>query len=263
MQDISDSFFLNGKFSLKAISPSICDIKCLPGERFVVATHLKSNTGVMICSESGKPENVAYLNERALELVLVDKITVAVLLFRSCLYVAMVDIQQKHVHYISNENIQVNEHSSFIYSDNRIHISDKLGINVIDMSGTLERRIELSFTPHYMCYDVVSQRIYCIDSYNSKLVCIDTDGNNIFTIAEHNMTNLKSLTIDNVGNVLVLRIDDGSGCVFKVNANGKLSEVVITNIKMPIHNSCICFSRFTNSVVIGVDKTVYIYVRKY
>ncbi|VDI57799.1 Hypothetical predicted protein, partial [Mytilus galloprovincialis] len=134
-------------------------------------------------------------------------------------------------------------------------------IKVVDSSETEQRGIKLSFTPYDMCYDVQSQRIYCIDYKNRKLNCIDRDGNIIFSFADTNVTNLHRITIDNDGNVLVLCIKRGDSldCVIKVNSGGKLSEVVITNIEMPDIFSCMSFHRLTNTVVIGVDTYVYIY----
>ncbi|CAC5417541.1 unnamed protein product [Mytilus coruscus] len=77
---------------------------------------------------------------------------------------------------------------------------------------TEKRRIDLSFRPKDMCYDVDSQRIYCIDSNNSALNCIDRDGTIIFTFADPHWIKLKCLTIDTEGNVLVLRVNTQRDC---------------------------------------------------
>ncbi|CAG2212157.1 unnamed protein product [Mytilus edulis] len=87
---------------------------------------------------------------------------------------------------------------------NELYIGNKYGIVVFDMSGSVKRRMTLSFTPCDKCYDVDSQRIYCIVREHSKLICIDKDGNDIFTFTNPNMTKVKDLTIDNEGNVVVL-----------------------------------------------------------
>ncbi|CAG2188079.1 unnamed protein product [Mytilus edulis] len=193
----------------------------------------------------------------------VDKNTVSVLMKNDS--VAIVDIQQNHVQYIRNNAIP-NSSNAFIYIENEFYISDKYGIVVIDMSGSVKRRITLSFTPCDMCYDVDSQRIYCIDSEHSQLICIDRDGNDIFTFTDPNMTNLTDLTIDNEGNVLVLCEPevDNSKHVIKVDSNGEKSEEVITNINISTSLHCprICYDHSTNSVVIGLDDKVYIYKKK-
>ncbi|CAG2246267.1 unnamed protein product [Mytilus edulis] len=124
-----------------------------------------------------------------------------------------------------------------------------------------KRRITLSFTPYDMCYDVDSQRIYCIDREHSKLICIDRDGTNIFTITDQRLTYLKFLTIDNKGSVLVLCRKDWDilGCVIEVDYSGKSIQVVITDIYCPTQ---FCFNRLTNSVGIAVHGEIYIYKGK-
>ncbi|CAG2188076.1 unnamed protein product [Mytilus edulis] len=213
-------------------------------------------------SSCGKRRHVIQLDNIPRKMDVVDKNTVAVLLKGDI--VAIIDIQQNHVQYI--HTIAMSSYmsgTSFIYIENELYIGNDYGIFVFDMSGNSERRITLSFTQCEMCYDVDSQRIYCIDSNNSQLICIDRDGNDIFTFTDPNMTNLTDLTIDNEGNVLVLceKEDDNSGySVVKVDSNGEKSEVVITNINTSRFDyPRICYDHLTDSVVIAVRDTVYIY----
>ncbi|CAC5379377.1 unnamed protein product [Mytilus coruscus] len=262
MQLISDSFILNCKFSLDPNSPyyrSISDIKCLPNGEVVVA--VLGQPEVMTFSVSGKRRHVIILEECVWKMDVLDKNTVAGFLKNHS--VAIVDIQQNHVQYVRGtaEGCRI---GSLIYIENQFYVVNTLGIIVIDMSGSVKRRIKLSFTPYVMCYAGDSQRIYCINSDNSELICIDRDGTIVFTFTDPSMTNLKTLTIDNEGNVFVLcrKGDDNSGYVIKVDSNDKSSEVVITNIKMSTYRSCICFHSLTNSVVIGEDDKVNVYKKR-
>lgn len=265
MQFVSDSFILNSKFHLGFKIVSLRDIQCSPNG-ILVATSMNMFTNeVMLFSVNGKSKHEIQLKERANRIAVVDTHTVALSLWKStCLHVALVDIHQRHVsQYIHKLKTPMNSNLPFIYIENHLYVADILGINVIDMLGTVKRRIELRFTPEDMCYNSDSQRIYCIDNENSQLICIDRDGNTIFTFAEPNVIHLNRLTIDNEGNVLVMCIkrDNDLECVIRVDVNGKLRRVVITNIPKPkfCQFSYICFHRSTNSVVIGVDKEVYIY----
>ncbi|CAG2211849.1 unnamed protein product [Mytilus edulis] len=266
MQPISDSFILNCIFPLEDVNHGnrlIRDIKCLPDGEVVAAVNNKGIPELLVFSISGKRRHVIQLDKTPYAMSVVDKNTVSVLIGNDS--VAIVDIQQNHVQYIRNNAIP-NSSNTFIYIENEFYISNKHGIVVIDMSGSVKRRITLSFTPCDMCYDVDSQHIYCIDREHSQLICIDRDGTIIFTFTDPNMTNLTDLTIDNEGNVLVLcrkRDDNSRYSVVKVDSNGEKSEVVITNIKMSsFDNPRICYDHLTNSVVIGLGDTVYIYKKK-
>ncbi|CAG2199071.1 unnamed protein product [Mytilus edulis] len=212
----------------------------------------------MTFSVSGKQKHDIQLENRQRMMDVVDKNTVAVLLSNNS--VAIVDIQQNNVQYIRNIAIPYGSGTS-IYIENQFYVDDELGIIVFDMSETVNRRIELSFTPRNMCYDVESQLIYCYTSVNSTLVCIARDDTIAFTFHDPIWTNLHRITIHNDGNLLVLcrKGDHGkTGYVIKVDSNDKSSEVVIRNIKMSSYISCICFDRLQNSVVIGVDDTVHL-----
>ncbi|CAG2219268.1 unnamed protein product [Mytilus edulis] len=254
MQPISDTFIMNCKWQ---IEQHVCDIECLPNGEIIVASWFYPQ--IILFSVSGKQRAALQLESKPSQIVVVDKTTVAVFLLINDL--AIVDIQQNHVQYIRNNAIP-NISDTLIYIENEFYISNKNGIVVIDMSGSVKRRITLSFTPCDMGYDVDSQHIYCIVSEHSQLVCIDRDGNDIFTFTNPNMTNL---TIDNEGNVLVLckKKYNPSGHVIKVDSNGEKREVLITNINPSrIVDPRICYDHSTNSVVIGLDDTVYFYKRK-
>ncbi|VDI57798.1 Hypothetical predicted protein [Mytilus galloprovincialis] len=257
MQLISDSFILNHKFCVE--NEIISDIKYLPSRELILAFYITPN--IMILSVSGKQRHVVHLEDYPRMMHLVDKNNVAVSLQNK--NVNIVGIQKRVVPYV--ENIAINyKVDSFIYIENRFFIGDEFGIVVLDMSGSVQRHIPLSFTPCDMCYDVDSQHIYCIESENSQLICIARDGTIVFTYTDPSMTNLNDVTMDNEGNVLVLcrKKDDNSGYVLKVDSSGKKSEVVITNINTSPFDSRICYDHLTNSVVIGVRDTVYNYKRK-
>ncbi|CAG2227755.1 unnamed protein product [Mytilus edulis] len=189
MQPISDTFIMNCKWQIEQY---VCDIECLPNGEIIVTGWLHPQ--IILFSVSGKQRAALQLESKPRQIVVVDKTTVAVFLLTNDL--AIVDIQQNHVQYIRNNAIP-NSSDTLIYIENEFYISNKHGIVVIDMSGSVKRRITLSFTPCDMGYDVDSQRIYCIVSEHSQLVCIDRDGNDIFTFTNPNMTNLTDLTIDN------------------------------------------------------------------
>ncbi|VDI65637.1 Hypothetical predicted protein [Mytilus galloprovincialis] len=262
MQLISNSYILNCKFILEDNSPynrRISDMKCLPNGEVVVA--VLGQPELMTFSVRGMRRHFIELKESIWKMDVLDKDTVAGFLKNHSM--AIVDIQQNHVHYVSDtaEGYRI---GSLIYIENQLFVVNTSGIIVIDMSGSVKRRIKLGFTPHDMCYAGDSQRIYCIDSENSELICIDRNGTIVFTYTDPSMTNLKTLTMDNEGDVLVLcgKVEDNSGNGIKVDSNGKSSEVVITNVKTSRDN-CICFHRLTNSVVISVYNEVYIYTAKH
>ncbi|XP_063412340.1 uncharacterized protein LOC134695076 isoform X2 [Mytilus trossulus] len=251
----SDRFSLTSKFKME--EKCIRDIICLLNGDIVVAY----SSQLMKYSVSGKQRVVIQLQSSPYKLVVVDKNNVAVLL--EYYTMAIVDIQQKHITYISNIAIQ-NGLDSLTYIENQFYVEVESGIAVLDMSGSVKRRITLSFTPYIICYYVDSKRIYCLDRDNSKLICIDRDGTIVFTCAVSDSTNLQDLTIDKKGNVLALyrKGDDNSAYAIKVDFTDKSSEIEITDIKMSTYRSCMCFNHLTNSIVIASDNEVYIYKKK-
>lgn len=265
---INNCFILNNTFSVENSRSLRLDLTCLRNGLLVIDANneSKSEFKVMTFSVKGKPKHAISVDQWANKIAEVDINTVALSLRSHFLHVAIVDIQQSYVRYIRNENIPNNSNSIFMFKHNRLYFANELGITVCDMSGFFKRRIELGFTVFSMCNDFESQRIYCINSDKSKLICLNENGTIMFTFADQNWTNLNSLTTDNDGNVLVLCVNRGDnlGCVIKVDSSGNLSGVVISNILLPrtCSSSCICFHRLRNSVVIGVDETVYIYKKK-
>ncbi|CAG2236408.1 unnamed protein product [Mytilus edulis] len=256
IQLISDSFILNCKFRVtrNIHNDTINDLKCLPNGELIVSIAIEKT--VKTFSAIGIQRHNIHLEYNPLKMIVVDKNTVAVIFINRSL--AIVDMQQNHVQNIRN----IASSRAFIYIENEFYMCDGFDIVVRDMSGSVKRRITLSFTPYDMCYDVDSQHIYCIDREHSQLICIDRDGNDIFTFTDPNMTNLNDFTIDDQGNVLVLcRKEDNISryCVIKVDSNGEKSEVVITNIKTSSYNPRICYDHLTKSVVIALDDEVYIY----
>ncbi|CAC5390825.1 unnamed protein product [Mytilus coruscus] len=151
------------------------------------------------------------------------------------------------------------------YTDDQLYISNRSGITVMDMSGTIDRKIELGFEPRDMCYDTKAARIYCINESENKLICIDRDGNTIFTFTDTGLTNVKRLTIDNEGYVLILCHEDYNFKNFKVHRispDGKSGEVIITGKHNYMYTnivSSICFQEESDKLVIGMKETVYTY----
>lgn len=259
IQPFTDCYLLERKCNVKA--SWVNDLKCLPNGLLVATTGTLANN-LLTLSVNGQSMNCISLTGDSFRLAVKDVNTVAVSIGNRY-SVAIIDIEQiKVIQYINNAIFPLHSYSPFIFIENELFIGVKSNITVTDMSGNIQRRIKLSFTPYDLGYDVASQRIYCIDRDHCDLYCIDKDGNNIFTFTDPESANFHSLTIDNNGNVLVLctKRDHNSVCVMKVDSVGESSEVVITNIQGP-SISCICFHHMTNSVVIAVYDTICIYKR--
>lgn len=268
MQLIRDSYTLNSHFRVNEKENCLSDIreityiKCLPNGLIIVIVHESyTKSEIMTFNVNGNLKLVIPLDEFVTGMDVVDKNTVAVSLKH--IKFAIVDIKLNQVQYIDVSYTMQYRLGSCIYIENKLYIGDASCIKVIDMSGNLHKCIDLGFNPHYMCYDDSSQRIYCIDRDSSELFCIDREGTIIFTFVDPNWTNLKGITMDNEGNVLVLRqnVSNGVGCVIKVYSNGKSCDVVISNMRVDSSESIICFHHLTNSVlvVIGEQNTIHIY----
>lgn len=262
MQPFTDCYLLDCKIRVEV--SWVNDLKCLPNG-LLVATTGTHGEELITFSVNGKLKQYIPLSGDSFRLAVKDVNTVAVSIgkLHKNPSVAIVDIEQRKViQYINNTTIPLHSYSQFVFIENQLFIAFNSSIIVSDMSGNIQRRIKLSFTPYDLGYDVASQRIYCIDRDHCHLYCIDKDGNNIFTFTDPKSANFHNLTIDNNGNVLVLctKRDHNSICVIKVDSVGESSEVVITNIQGP-SISCICFHHMTNSVVIAVYDTICIYKR--
>lgn len=259
-----DGYILNTKFSVDEKFSSIRDIKCLPNGLIIATT--SGYKQIMVFSSNGEQRQSLSVDGNPVRICVVDSTTILVSLWKECgtFSMAKVDIQQRCVlQYVTNNHLEWNSLSPFLYMENQLYVACNSTIVVIDMSGKIERVIDPGFTPYDMCYDCDSEHIYCIDQYYRKLFCIDKSGRRIFTFADQNMKNSHSLTIDKSGNVLVPCTNKAGypGYVTKVNYKDQSSRVVITNIQILTHksNSCICFDLSTNSMLIGVDDMIYIY----
>lgn len=254
LKSLSEGFRLNDTSIVE--DDSIKDILCLHSGEVVAAF----NKTVVTFSVSGQQINVIELEKGPWRMDVIDTNTVAVLLNNNS--VAIVDFQQTRVKYIRDIEIKCTK-GSFLYTENQFYVGDGLGITVIDMSGNTKRWIPLSFIPYNMCYNVDSQRIYCISRDTNKLICIDRYGKIEFKFDNSIWAIPQSLTIDNEGNILQLYMngDDHTGYVIEIAANGKSKGAFMKKLQFPMidQNCFICFHSLTNSVVIGVDKTVYIY----
>ncbi|XP_063411252.1 uncharacterized protein LOC134694185 [Mytilus trossulus] len=132
------------------------------------------------------------------------------------------------------------------------------------------KRIDLETlmeTGEYLCKEHetmhTSKEIYS-SWFTEEEIDLESKNQSQRRFIDPSMTNLRRLTIDNDGNVLVLCEKEGDclGYVVKVDSNGKKSEVVISNINTSLDEPLICYDPSTNSEVIGVHDTVYIYKRK-
>lgn len=276
-QPISNNYMLKSILDIRDLFTYIRDIKCLH-DGLLAVTH---DRHLLLMSVDGKQKQIISLKGNAGKISVVNRYNVAVLLENGQIGLCVVieDIQQRQKNqYIHNEGISVSLNSPFICTENQFYVASYTGINVTDMSGVFKTYHEIGFTPWDMCYNPHTQRIYCIKKDHSHLYCIDTAGNIIFTFAGPNKQYLHSLTMENDVHVLLLcsKKDDETNRVISVDYNGKLNEVEITNIKMAkleqlgidtilnnyFSRSCISFHRLTNSVVVGVNSTIYIYGKK-
>lgn len=262
MQPLSDSYILNCKLRVKVLW--LNDLKYLPNG-LLVATTSTHGEELITFSVNEKQKQYIPLSGDSFRLAVKDENTVAVLTkkLNKRPSVAIVDITQRRViRYMNNIIIPLQSYSPFIFIENQLYFGVNSSVTVTDMSGNIQRRIKLSFTPYDIGYDVASRRIYFIDRDDCRLYWIYKNNNKIFSYPYPTCANFYSLTIDNNGNVLVLctKRNHVSFCVIKVNSVDNSSEVVITNIQGP-NISCICFHHKTNSVIIAVNDTVNIYKR--
>ncbi|CAG2219262.1 unnamed protein product [Mytilus edulis] len=268
-QSTNDEMLLNNKFE---VSNSIFDMKALPGGLLVIALYLSDK--LLTYSVSDKQRNEISVGGMTCGIAILDRNTVVVMLY-TLLYddvnsIAIVDIRQKQViqHVDVRLYLPTYPYIPMFYTDDQLYISSHSGITVMDMSGTIDRKIDLGFEPTDMCYDTKAARIYCIDYSEKILICIDRDGNTIFTFTDTGLTNAKRLTIDNEGYVLILCHEDynvQNFKVYRISPDGKSGEVIITgkqNKSKRSYFSSICFQEESDEVVIGIGETVYTYKKK-
>ncbi|XP_052093481.1 uncharacterized protein LOC127729668 isoform X1 [Mytilus californianus] len=264
IQSTNDNMLLNNKVE---VSGDTADIKALPGGLLVFALYYSYK--LLTYSVSDNQRNEITVGGRPRSIAILDRNTVVVLLsltYRKVDSIEIVDIRQRQV--IQHVDCTLDNPSypfcPMFYTDDQLYISNHSGITVMDMSGTIDRKIELGFTPKDMCYDKAA-RIYCIDDSGNKLVCIDRDGNTIFTFTDTGLTNANRLTIDNEGYVLILCLDgiEKKIKVHRICPDGKSSEVIITGTyKYTYGFSSFCFQEESDEVVIGIEETVYTYKKK-
>ncbi|VDH96861.1 Hypothetical predicted protein [Mytilus galloprovincialis] len=269
-QSTNDKMLLNNKFE---VSNEINDMKALPGGLLVIA--LYDSDKLLTYSVSDKQRNEISVGGLTNNIAILDRNTVVVMLTGKYIVVdsiAIVDIRQKQViqHVDVTLVLPTYSYIPMFYTDDQLYISSRSVITVMDMSGTIDRKIDLGFRPTDMCYDTKAARIYCIDDSENKLICIDRDGNTIFTFTDTGLTNPKRLTIDNEGYVLILcRISYGGNFeIHRVSPDGKSGEVIITGKQLNSYFtsgkalSSICFQEESDEVVIGINGTVYTYKKK-
>ncbi|CAC5410609.1 KRAB [Mytilus coruscus] len=216
-QSTNDKLLLNNTFE---VYDRIVDMKSLPGGLLVFIVFLSDK--LLTYSVSDKQQNEISVGKQPRRIAIVDRNTVAVLLsrdYRKVDSIGIVDIRQRQViqHVDWTLDLPSYRFCPMFYTDDQLYISNHSGITVTDMSGTIDREIELGFEPRDMCYDTKATRIYCINESKKKLICIDRDGNTIFTFTDTGLKNAKRLTIDNEGYVLILCQKDYDLRNFKVH----------------------------------------------
>ncbi|VDI04496.1 Hypothetical predicted protein, partial [Mytilus galloprovincialis] len=253
-QSTNDKMLLNNKFE---VSNRINDMKALPGGLLVIA--LFNRDKLLTYSVSDKQRNEISVGGLTNSIAMLDRNTVVVMLTRDydvANSIAIVDIRQKQViqHVDVTLDLPPYSYIPMFYTDDQLYISSYSVITVMDMSGTIDREIDLGFEPRDMCYDTKAARIYCIDYSEKKLICIDRDGNTIFTFTDPGLTNPKRLTIDNEGYVLILCHEDYNVQnikVYRISPDGKSGEVIITgklSESKRMRSSSICFHEESDEV---------------
>ncbi|CAG2239431.1 unnamed protein product [Mytilus edulis] len=173
------------------------DMKALPGGLLVIA--LYNSDKLLTYSVSDKQRNEISVGGLTYSIAILDRNTVVVMLrdFDVVHSIAIVDIRQRQViqHVDVTLDLPPYSYIPMFYTDDQLYISSHSGITVTDMSGTVDREIDLGFEPTDMCYDTKTARIYCIPNTREKLICIDRDGNTIFTFTDTGLTNPTRLTI--------------------------------------------------------------------
>ncbi|VDI68587.1 Hypothetical predicted protein [Mytilus galloprovincialis] len=265
-QSTNDKMLLNNKFE---VSNSIVDMKALPGGLLVIA--LFDSDKLLTYSVSDKQRNEISVGRLTKSIAILDRNTVVVMLKRGSdvAIVAIVDIRQKQViqHVDVRLDLPIYPYIPMFYTDDQLYIRSYSGITVRDMSGTIDREIDLEFTLTDMCYDTKAARIYCIDYSEKKLICFDRDGNTIFTFTDTDLTHPQRLTIDNEGYVLILchQNYEQNFKLYRTSPDGKSGEVIITGKLDEFKRtsfSSICIQGDSDEVVIGIGETVYTYKKK-
>lgn len=263
---INDTMQLNNKFE---VFGEIFDITALPAGLLVIA--LYSSDTLLTYSVSNKERHEISIGGGPLCIATVDSNTVAVQLtydlYRNVDAIKIVDVRQRQIiqHVDVTRDLLFHGLCGMCYIKDQFYISNRSGIVVINMSGTLVRKIDLGFKPTVMCYDDKTVRIYYIDFSENKLICIDKDGKTIFTFTDTDLRDAQRLTLDKEGYLLILCHKDSKFDNFKVhriNCDGKSNEVIITwkhNNIIKNYFRVICFQEESDEVFIGIEKTVFNY----
>ncbi|CAC5390653.1 unnamed protein product [Mytilus coruscus] len=276
-QATSDQMLLNNKFFVGSLD--IIYIKSFPDGLLVFAMFRSDKLFTSSVSDHKKNKEIK-VSGRPCSIAILDRYTVAVLLSDDtyCNFdsIEIVDIRQRQIIQQVGVNclqrrfdcLDTSLFCSMFYIDEQLYTRCVSQITVIDMSGELDRKIDLEFTPTDMCYDTKAARIYCIDQSEERLICFGRDGNIMFTFTGPGLTHFKRLTIDSEGYVLILCHENSDYKNFKVHRispDGKSDEVIVTgihNYTYKYKHSSICFQEESDSMVIGFGARVYIYQKK-
>lgn len=266
IQPTSDRYKVIFKFCLVGHKTNISNINCL-SDKLLVATTNEIDKELVIFSVNGHQIYFKPLEGDAISLAVLDKDTVVVSkkLGFSDFDLTKITIQKdKFTKFSDKFSMGGDRHFPLKYTEQQLFIAlyNRIKVTGANLLPSFDD-IHLEFTPGDMCYNDGLQRWYCVDSHHSKLICLNRDWKEIFTFTDLKMKYAYCLDIDNDGNVLVLcqERNDSSGCVIMVNSDGTSSQFVISNIQLSgsYLYSCMCYHRYTNSLVIGVDGIVYVY----
>lgn len=270
-QSINDKLQLNKNIE---VSTWIVDMKVVSDEILVIALHdMQILETYMYHGDSwhrneikvgGKPCNIAVMD--------IDNVVILLAQTRGKISsMKKVDIRTGQVVKLESVNTMspVDFYESrcpFSYIRDRLYFGVNSGIKVTNMSGELDRKIDLEITPREICYDAESARIYCFDYSAEQIISIDREGHIINTFTNSSLKDPKSVTIDGDGNILILCKEEHN-CfkVHRISEDGKSSDIIITlkQHKSYIYEfASICFHKEKDSIIIGLNSTVYFYNSK-
>lgn len=264
-QSTNNEMLLSNRFE---VSDLIVDMKALPGGLLVFA--LRNSEWLLTYSFSDNQQYEISLSRLPCSIEIVDKNTVVVLLanpYDKFYSIKIIDIRQSQViqHVDMTFDLPFYLFCPMFFTHDQLYIRSQLGITVTNMSGKIDRKIDLGFEPSDICYDEKAASIFCINPLEKKLICIDRDGNRIFTIFDPSLKDAKRLTIDSYGYVLILCHEHSNVKYFEVQRisnDGKSSEVIVTgkqNETQGTNFTSICFQEESDEMAIGVNKIVYTY----
>lgn len=269
VQSINDKLLLTKKIPFPHM---IVDMKILPGGLLVIA--LNSREALLTHSMNKEEKHEIRVGGIPCGIAKLDNQTVVVLLSNRSEEVdsiEIVDVRKRQV--IQRNEVQLyippRSFCPMFYIDDTLYINSISGITVTNVSRTINSDIDLGFSPRDMCYDTNAARIYCIDDSGKTLIYTERDANTIPVLTNPRLRDLKRLTIESEGDILMLcheNYEITSFNVQRINLDRNSSETIITGKTNTTNKSSvgykyskICCDEESNSVVIGLGDTLYIY----